>query len=207
MKEVGNMNVDFKQIIQRFERGEELFLGDKVRIRIPNAEQRLRGGLDYFVSHYSGGETTKATWIEKNYRPIVDWMTDNKGRGLLMTGRCGLGKTLIGKHILPLVIQDSCRKIVNVLNAQELNTRIDEILKLHIISIDDVGTEELAKTYGNVRCTFSELCDSAEQKGKLLILTTNLTAGELEEKYGERTLDRLKAITKFVPFTGNSLRR
>lgn len=43
------MNVDFNQIIQRFERGEDLFLADKVRIRIPNAEQRLRGGLDYFV--------------------------------------------------------------------------------------------------------------------------------------------------------------
>ena len=47
------MNVDFNQIIQRFERGEDLFLADKVRIRIPNAEQRLRGGLDYFVKRYT----------------------------------------------------------------------------------------------------------------------------------------------------------
>lgn len=201
------MNVDFKQIIHRFERGEELFLADKVRIRIPNAEQRLRGGLDYFVSHYSNGEIPHAIWSEKNYRPIVDWMSDNKGRGLLMTGRCGTGKSLIGKHILPLIMQDACRKVVSIFNAQELNTKIDEILKLHIICIDDIGTEEVSKSYGNVRCTFSELCDAAEQKGKLLIVTTNLTAKELEEKYGERTLDRLKAITKFVPFSGNSLRK
>lgn len=201
------MNVDFKQIIQRFDKGEELFLADKVRIRIPNAEQRLRGGLDYFVNHYSNGEIPQATWSEHNYRPIVEWMNDNKGRGLLMTGRCGTGKSLIGKHILPLLMQDACRKVVSIFNAQELNTKIDEILKLHIICIDDVGTEELSKSYGNVRCTFSELCDAAEQKGKLLIITTNLTAKELEEKYGERTLDRLKAITKFVPFVGKSLRR
>lgn len=201
------MNVDFKQIIQRFENGEELFLADKVRIRIPNAEQRLRGGLDYFVNYYSNGEIPHATWLEKNYRPIVEWMSDNKGRGLLMTGRCGTGKTLIGKHILPLLMQDACRKIVNIFNAQELNTKIDDILKLHIICIDDVGTEELSKSYGNVRCTFSELCDAAEQKGKLLIITTNLTANELKDKYGERTYDRLKAITKFVPFYGKSLRK
>ena len=201
------MNVDFKQIIQRFDKGEELFLADKVRVRIPNAEQRLRGGLDYFVNHYSNGEIPRATWSEHNYRPIVEWMNDNKGRGLLMTGRCGTGKSLIGKHILPLLMQDACRKVVSIFNAQELNTKIDEILKLHIICIDDVGTEELSKSYGNVRCTFSELCDAAEQKGKLLIITTNLTAKELEEKYGERTLDRLKAITKFVPFTGKSLRK
>lgn len=201
------MNVDFNQIIQRFERGEDLFLADKVRIRIPNAEQRLRGGLDYFVNKYTLGEVPHAKWLEKNYRPIVDWMIDNKGKGLLITGGCGLGKTLIGKHILPLLLQDSCRKLVNIFTAQELNTKIDEILKLHIIYIDDIGTEEVSKVYGNVRCTFSELCDAAEQKGKLLIITTNLTANELEAKYGERTIDRLKAITKFVPFTGKSLRK
>lgn len=201
------MNTDYENIIHRIERGEKLFLANKVIIKIPNAEQRLRKGLDYFVNHYSNGETPHATWIERNYRPIVEWMTDNKGKGLLMTGRCGLGKSLIGKHILPLLILDVCRRVVNIVNAQELNTRIDELLKLHIIYIDDVGTEEVAKSYGNTRRTFSELCDAAEQKGKLLIISTNLTAQEIEEKYGERTLDRLKAITKFVPFLGESLRK
>lgn len=122
------MNVDFNQIIQRFEKGEALFLADKVRIRIPNAEQRLRGGLDYFVKRYTFGKESHAKWMEKNYRPIVDWMSDNEGRGLLITGGCGLGKTLIAKHILPLLLQDSCRKLVNIFTAQELNTKIDEIL-------------------------------------------------------------------------------
>ena len=201
------MNVDFSQIIQRFEKGEEMFLADKVMISIPNAEQRLRAGLDYFVDKYSCGENNHAEWIEKNYRPIVEWMTDNKGRGLLITGSCGLGKTLIAKHILPLLIRDSCRRVINIFTAQELNTKIDQILKLHTIYIDDIGTESVSKIYGNVRCTFSELCDAAEQRGKLLMITTNLTASELEEKYGERTLDRLRAITKFVAFSGKSLRK
>lgn len=201
------MNVDFSQIIQRFEKGEEMFLADKVRISIPNAEQRLRAGLDYFVDKYSCGENKHAEWIEKNYRPIVEWMTDNKGKGLLITGSCGLGKTLIAKHILPLLIRDSCRRVINIFTAQELNTKIDEILKQHTIYIDDIGTESVSKIYGNVRCTFSELCDAAEQRGKLLMITTNLTASELEEKYGERTLDRLRAITKFVAFSGKSLRK
>ena len=178
-----------------------------MRISIPNAEQRLRAGLDYFVDKYSCGENNHAEWIEKNYRPIVEWMTDNKGKGLLITGSCGLGKTLIAKHILPLLIRDSCRRVINIFTAQELNTKIDEILKLHTIYIDDIGTESVSKIYGNVRSTFSELCDAAEQRGKLLMITTNLTASELEEKYGERTLDRLRAITKFVAFSGKSLRK
>lgn len=201
------MEENFINIIRRFENGESIFLPHKVMISIPNAEQRLRGGLDFFVNYYSNGEITKACWSEQNYRPIVDWMSDNKGRGLLMAGPCGLGKSLIGKHVLPILMQDACRKIVTVINAQELNTKIDEVLQNHIIYIDDIGTEEISKVYGNVRCTFSELCDAAEQKGKLLIISTNLTAKELESKYGERTYDRLKAITKYVSFEGKSLRK
>ena len=54
---------------------------DRVQISIPNAEKRLRGGLQYVVNMKSG---CNAEWNERNYRPIVDWMTDNKGKGLLM---------------------------------------------------------------------------------------------------------------------------
>ena len=177
---------------------------DRVQIHIPNAEQRLRGGLQYFVNMKSG---CNAEWNERNYRPIVDWMTDNKGKGLLMLGGCGLGKSLIGMYILPLLIKDVHRKVVNIFNAQELNKKIDEILNLHIVYIDDIGTEDNLNSYGNKRMPFAELCDAAEKKGKLLILTTNLNIEGLQERYGDRVVDRLVATTKAVPFIGDSLRK
>lgn len=177
---------------------------DRVQISIPNAEKRLRGGLQYVVSMKSGGD---AEWNEHNYRPIVDWMADNRGKGLLMFGGCGLGKSVIGMYILPLLIKDVHHKVVNIFNAQELNQRIDEILKLHIIYIDDIGTEDNLNSYGNKRMPFAELCDAAEKKGKLLILTTNLSIEELTARYGDRVVDRLIATTKAVPFTGDSLRK
>lgn len=177
---------------------------DRVQISIPNAEKRLRGGLQYVVNMKSG---CNAEWNEHNYRPIVDWMTDNKGKGLLMFGGCGLGKSVIGMYILPLIIKDVHHKVVNIFNAQELNQRIDEILKLHIIYIDDIGTEDNLNSYGNKRMPFAELCDAAEKKGKLLILTTNLSIDELTTRYGDRVVDRLIATTKAVPFTGGSLRK
>lgn len=177
---------------------------DRVQIHIPNAEQRLRGGLQYFVNMKSG---CNAEWNERNYRPIVDWMTDNKGKGLLMLGGCGLGKSLIGMYILPLLIKDVHRKVVNIFNAQELNKKIDEILNLHIVYIDDIGTEDNLNSYGNKRMPFAELCDAAEKKGKLLILTTNLNIEGLQERYGDRVADRLVATTKAVPFIGDSLRK
>jgi DNA replication protein DnaC len=177
---------------------------DRVQISIPNAEKRLRGGLQYVVNMKSG---CNAEWNERNYRPIVDWMTDNKGKGLLMFGGCGLGKSVIGMYILPLLIKDVHKKVVNIFSAQELNKKIDEILKLHIIYIDDIGTEDNLNSYGNKRMPFAELCDAAEKKGKLLILTTNLSIDELTERYGDRVVDRLIATTKAVPFTGDSLRK
>lgn len=177
---------------------------DRVQINIPNAEKRLRGGLQYVVNMKSGCD---AEWNERNYRPIVDWMTDNKGKGLLMFGGCGLGKSLIGMYILPLLIKDVHKKVVNIFSAQELNKKIDEILKLHIVYIDDIGTEDNLNSYGNKRMPFAELCDAAEKKGKLLILTTNLSIDELTQRYGDRVVDRLIATTKAVPFTGDSLRK
>lgn len=199
--------IDFKSIVERLNDGTGVQLPSTVSIKIPNAEERLRGGLDYFVNVFSRGAVNKATWDEANYRPVVDWMTDNQGRGLLMIGNCGLGKSLIGKYILPYLIRDSCRKVVNIFNAQELNSKPDEILSYHIIYIDDIGTENVSNIYGNKRIPFMELCDAVEQKGKLLICSTNLTLDELAEKYGERTIDRLRATTKVVPFVGKSLRK
>ena len=177
---------------------------DRVQINIPNAEKRLRGGLQYVVNMKSG---CNAEWNEHNYRPIVDWMTDNKGKGYLMFGGCGLGKSVIGMYILPLLIKDVHKKVVNIFSTQELNQKIDEILKLHIIYIDDIGTEDNLNSYGNKRMPFAELCDAAEKKGKLLILTTNLSIDELTQRYGDRVVDRLIATTKAVPFTGDSLRK
>lgn len=177
---------------------------DRVQINIPNAEKRLRGGLQYVVNMKSG---RNAEWNERNYRPIVDWMTDNKGKGLLMFGGCGLGKSVIGMYILPLLIKDVHKKVVNIFSAHELNQKIDDILKLHIIYVDDIGTEDNLNSYGNKRMPFAELCDAAEKKGKLLILTTNLSIDELTQRYGDRVVDRLIATTKAVPFVGDSLRK
>lgn len=192
--------IDFKTIAEQLRGTGYPAAPDRVRIRIPNAEDHLRRGLNFFTDN-------KAVWDERNYRPVVDWLTDNQGRGLLLAGECGLGKTLIGMRILPILINAYCRKIVNCYNAQDLNTKPDEVMRYHIVYIDDIGTESISNIYGNKRVPFSELCDLAERNGKLLIITTNCDVKHLAEKYGERTVDRLRAITKYVPFVGKSLRR
>ena len=193
------MVINYKDLIDRLKDTGYPEEPDKVIIKIPNAEQRLRGGLDYFTQ----GNTE---WSERNYRPIVEWMEDNKGKGLLLAGGCGLGKSLIGMRILPLLINDACRKVVSIYKAQDLNVKPDDVINKHILYIDDIGTEGVSNIYGNKRVPFCELCDAVEQQGKLLMCSTNLTVDELTDKYGVRTVDRLRATTKYVSLIGESLR-
>lgn len=171
-----------------------------VCFRVPDAKKHLQDGIRYFCKE-------QAVWSQ-DYVPIAEWLADNKGRGLLMTGNCGTGKTLIGSRIIPLLLYHYCGRLMAFqYPAQEINNKADKILKNKIIVIDDIGRENLLNSYGNKRWVFPEIVDAAERQGKLLILTTNLDPKHLAEKYDDRTMDRLRALTKIVPFTGKSLRK
>ena len=172
---------------------------NRVVISIPNAKELLLGGLRHF-------EGDSAQWLGE-YEGIVQWLENNEGKGLLCYGNCGRGKSLICWKIIPLLIHHYHRKIVSCYDSQQMNADIDEVKSKHIIYIDDVGTENVSIKFGERRLAFPEIVDEAEKRGKLLILTTNLSLDELAQKYGERTMDRLVAITKRVKFVGKSLRK
>lgn len=170
-----------------------------VRINVKDAHNILHRGLKWAL-----GEN--ALWLPE-YDAVADWLTDNDGRGLLMYGQCGRGKSVFGWRILPQILNYWCHKVITCVTAQELNGTPDDVISKHIIYVDDVGTESVSVKFGNKRQTFPELVDAAERHGKLLIVSTNFTLQELSERYGERTTDRLRAITQQVLFLGNSLRK
>lgn len=171
----------------------------RIYINIPNAKENLMEGLQYFCGK-------DAQWLPE-YDNIVSWLEDNNERGLLCIGNCGRGKTLITQKILPVLFRHYHRKIVNTVTATNLSKKFNELSELKIISIDDVGFEGIGNNYGEKHLYFAELVDLAEREDKMLIISTNLSVSEIREKYGERTIDRLRAITKPVLFTGESLRK
>lgn len=192
-------DIDFKTAAERLAPTGYPMIPEKVRIRIPDARRHLLAGLNFFTEG-------KAAWLPC-YDEIAAWLTDNHGRGLLLTGGYGLGKTVIGMRILPILLNTFCRKIVSVYTAQQLNTSIDDALGKHIVYVDDIGTEGISNSYGNRRIPFTELCDMAEMNGKLLMVSTNMPMQKLTERYGERAMDRLRGLTMPVVFKGKSLRR
>lgn len=191
--------IDFDRVIENVRDTGYNPLPELVRIAIPNAKSNLQRGISYFCKE-------KATWND-DYDKIADWLTNNKGKGLLLSGNCGLGKSLIGMRILPLLLNAYCKIVVKVCTAQELNTNPNDIIKSHITYIDDIGTEEVSNIYGNKRIPFAELVDAAERHGKLLMISTNLDDDHIKAKYGDRVLDRLHAITRKITICGNSMRR
>lgn len=201
------VEADFAQVVDHLKRGGMDSCGGPIHISIPSAKKRLEDGLRYYI-----GEQYK--WLPA-YDRISDWLTDNKGRGLLCVGTSGLGKTIISQRILPVIFG---RKVASV-TAREMNIRIDDLVKERCVIIDDLGKEDVeVKNYGNRRTPFFELCDAAEKRGILLVITTNLSTtpvgqefrslfpSSIEERYGREVVSRLRTTTRVVTFAGEDMR-
>ena len=141
------------------------------------------------------------------YQSVISWLKNNQGKGLALIGANGRGKTVIGRYVIPILFQEYFSKHVVVANAQDMNQRIDELLRKKFVSIDDIGTEDQRIVYGERRWTLPELVDNAEKNRNILILTSNLDADAIEKKYGLRTRERVRAVCKVVVFKGESLRK
>ena len=183
-----------------------------VHIQIPNARQRLEEGMKYFL------KDKPLQWLPGNhgYDRIVEWLTDNKNRGLLCLGRPGLGKSLICQRVLPVLLAPYGDVVC--VSATELHDRLEELKKARIVVVDDLGKEP-RKHYGDIDNSFLELCDNSERTGNLVIITTNLATSrgingtladgypdDLHTCYGDAVYSRLQSITRVAIIEGNDLR-
>ena len=168
---------------------------ERLQISIPDAENVLR----LLLAERMGNNFK---WLPE-YSKVAEWMTDNNGRGLLLMGNVGRGKTEIGRNIMPAVINHHYRRIVNCYDAVDLSARKSEFLdNCWPLCIDDLGTEKDARS----RDVFERLADQMEKRGRFLIVTTNLSAEDIRRIYGDRVFDRLKGNTTCIVFKGDSMR-
>lgn len=180
------------------------------RLQVPQARDMLSAGLRFYLGD-------EAKWLPC-YDEVAAWLSDNHGRGLLCLGPCGLGKTLIVQNILPVIIHHLYHRVVSIYSAQEMSEQIAKIVKQKFLVVDDIGTEPAVKfDYGERSTPFLKLCDAAEKRGMLLMMTANLrtTHGvdksgniipSIEDRYGDLVLSRLRSIVKIVEFRGKDMR-
>ena len=141
--------------------------------------------------------------------------------GLLLIGDCGRGKSIITTGLVPVLL--GMKEVsVYAVHADELNkpypfaastmgmdpktTCLDYLTRCPYPIIDELGVEPMINDYGERYEGFNRIINAAERYGHPLFLSTNLTKGDLLNRYGERTFDRLRRLCRVVEFRGDSLR-
>jgi len=138
------------------------------------------------------------------YDEIIDWLIDTRGRGLMLMGECGLGKSTILNYVIPAIFRTKTNKVLRSVPAKEL-AAVEKNVAPFII-IDDLGTESIKNDYGTKVDAVADAISYAEDSSKTLLITTNLSPNSLKERYDERTLDRLRKC-KVVIIKGKSFRK
>ncbi|WP_288236999.1 hypothetical protein [uncultured Alistipes sp.] len=148
-------------------------------------------------------------------------MTDTRGRGLLLMGDCGRGKSIIvtgvvpvllamkGRHAVPVHADDFSKSYpfaASTAGCDPKMTNLDYLAWTHFPIIDELGVESMINDYGEKFEGFNRVINAAERYLRPLFISTNLTKEELLGRYGERTFDRLSHLCLIVKFKGESLR-
>lgn len=144
-------------------------------------------------------------WID-SYQP---------GRGLLLVGPVGTGKSTIAGALATLLQAPTrcsfwpVRALIAAIKAEmdtprEGYTVTQKITRRPALVLDDLGTELPTGWQLN---TVAELIDDRYDNQLTLVATTNLTPRQLEERLGERTVSRLHEMCDLVKVTGTDRRR
>ncbi|MEI3541180.1 MAG: hypothetical protein V8Q45_12660 [Alistipes onderdonkii] len=155
------------------------------------------------------------------YARVIDWMTGTQGRGLLLMGDCGRGKSIISTGVVPVLLamknchavpvhaDDFCKSYpfaASTAGCDPKMTNLDYLAWTQFPIIDELGVESLVNNYGEKSEGFNRVINAAERYLRPLFISTNLTKEELLGRYGERTFDRLSHLCQIVKFNGESLR-
>ena len=143
---------DFQRAISGARKNEEDYASTPFRFGISNAKEALMAGLEEVMRH-------KVEWLSE-YDQIVNWLTDNQGKGLLLIGPPGVGKSEICMKVIPLIFRMVLHKIFSRYQATELcNESIYRTsLRQRFIAIDDFGIEGTFYDYGNPHIVFFRNC-------------------------------------------------
>lgn len=133
-------------------------------------------------------------------------------KGLLIRGTSGLGKTFIvncAKHneLNPVIIQSMIEITEHIKSEGDFSLNMSG---KKVLYLDDVGTEESpVKFYGTNISWFKDFLELYYSKAKPfrnLMLSTNLSFQQIEDKYGFRVRSRMKDMFNVVDVIGTDLR-
>ena len=150
---------------------------------------------------------------EQAVRQILAWscahpkFTGDPGKGLLLVGHKGSGKTLLLRALSACLQADlrftvtNTRKVTSAYNCDG-----DRGLSLYTpprhMAFDDLGDERTGQHYGDKVEVMSRVIQDRYEHfvdyGTMTHFTTNLTASEIRERYGDRVYSRLRQMVNMI---------
>ena len=131
------------------------------------------------------------------------------GRGLLLSGPAGCGKTKLMSTVMKSLKDTDvsfyyCKEPRDM---EYLRNNADDTLNTNVY-LDDIGSEERLREYGNTIDIVGDFIQRYHYRGKgRLFATTNLTPLQIQERYDGRILDRLLEMCVLVKMEGESKRK
>lgn len=139
---------------------------------------------------------------------------------LLFTGAPGLGKTFLSACIARevsdagfSVVYDTAGHVIQQFESgkfgrenpyeEDPETEIDRYLKCDLLILDDLGTEMLTSF---VQSVVYRLVNDRLVNRRKTILSTNLSADKLGERYGEAVASRIRGEYQILRFFGEDIR-
>jgi ABC-type lipoprotein export system ATPase subunit len=137
-------------------------------------------------------------------------------KGILVSGAIGCGKTSLMHLIRPFAYQNSdykiktCREVsfefakngFEAINCYTLKQASQS--KLAGYCFDDLGAEQQIKHFGNDCNVMAEILISRYEQfienKSVTHITTNLSASEIENNYGNRLRSRMRAMFNLITF-------
>jgi DNA replication protein DnaC len=134
-------------------------------------------------------------------------------KGLLIRGPYGVGKTYILKCLLDNELQPiEMKSMIDITRMVEREGEcFVNIYKKRKLVLDDVGTEEpTVNHYGTKISWFKDFIETHYTSEKVfprLIITTNCSFDEIEQRYGGRVRSRMAAMFNVIDVKGEDLRK
>lgn len=168
-----------------------------------------------------GKKLSQRAYIQK-YRVFCEEYANSfkpgEGKGLLLCGRSGLGKTFlmncVAQRVLELgysVVVISAYKLVELMRNYQFDGKgaeqVLDILTCDLLAIDDLGSEPMLR--GVTLSAIYHIVNERNNANRAIVVTTNCSSELLYEKYDDRIAARLTAPSKMsvIEFMGVDVRR
>jgi len=148
----------------------------------------------------------------------ADTFAAGEGKGLLLCGRSGLGKTFLMNCVAQRVLERgysvvviSAYKLIEAMRryqfGEEGSEQMQDMLACDLLCIDDLGSEPMLR--GVTVSSLYHIVNERRNANRSTVITTNLDSDLLYEKYDDRIAARLTdpSRMKVIPFVGTDVRR